>query len=49
MASQLALLFARQLGVPVQLQGGLTPMLDLSGASRRVWGKEFHPGPGFTE
>ncbi|MDZ4092586.1 MAG: 3-hydroxyacyl-CoA dehydrogenase family protein [Arthrobacter sp.] len=29
-------------------QGGLTPMLDLSGASRRVWGKEFHPGPGFT-
>ncbi len=30
-------------------QGGLTPMLDLSGASRRVWGKEFHPGPGFTD
>ncbi|AOT03005.1 3-hydroxyacyl-CoA dehydrogenase family protein [Arthrobacter sp. U41] len=30
-------------------QGGLTPMLDLSGASRRVWGKEFHPGPGFAE
>lgn len=30
-------------------QGGLTPMLDLTGASRRVWGKEFHPGPGFTE
>ncbi len=30
-------------------QGGLTPMLDLSGASRRVWGKEFHPGPGFAD
>lgn len=30
-------------------QGGLTPMLDLSGASWRVWGKEFHPGPGFAD
>lgn len=30
-------------------QGGLTPLLDLSGASRRVWGKDFHPGPGFAE
>jgi 3-hydroxyacyl-CoA dehydrogenase len=29
-------------------QGGITPTLDLSGASRRVWGRDFHPGPGFT-
>ncbi|WP_426986703.1 3-hydroxyacyl-CoA dehydrogenase family protein [Pseudarthrobacter sp. Y6] len=32
-----------------QHQGGLTPLLDLSGASRRVWGTEFHPGSGFAE
>jgi 3-hydroxyacyl-CoA dehydrogenase len=24
-------------------QGGLTPLLDQSGASLRVWGKDFHP------
>ncbi|XAS69111.1 3-hydroxyacyl-CoA dehydrogenase family protein [Micrococcaceae bacterium Sec5.7] len=32
-----------------QHQGGLTPLLDLSGASRRVWGRDFHPGSGFAD
>ncbi|MGY4544433.1 3-hydroxyacyl-CoA dehydrogenase [Arthrobacter sp. UYNi723] len=31
-----------------QRQGGLTPLLDQSGASRRVWGRDFHPGSGFV-
>ncbi|WP_104174257.1 3-hydroxyacyl-CoA dehydrogenase family protein [Arthrobacter sp. Y81] len=31
-----------------QHQGGLTPLLDQSGASRRVWGRDFHPGSGFA-
>jgi 3-hydroxyacyl-CoA dehydrogenase len=31
-----------------QHQGGLTPLLDQSGASRRVWGRDFHPGPFFA-
>lgn len=26
-------------------QGGLTPLLDGSGAARRVWGSDFHPAP----
>jgi 3-hydroxyacyl-CoA dehydrogenase len=29
--------------------GGLTPLLDQSGASRRVWGRDFHPGSGFAD
>ncbi|MFK4296552.1 3-hydroxyacyl-CoA dehydrogenase [Arthrobacter sp. GAS37] len=29
--------------------GGLTPLLDLSGASRKVWGKNLHESPGFAE
>ncbi|HCN23296.1 MAG TPA: hypothetical protein DIT15_13840 [Arthrobacter bacterium] len=29
--------------------GGLTPLLDQSGASRRIWGKDFHPGSGFAD
>lgn len=29
--------------------GGLTPLLDRSGASQRVWGRDFHPGPGFAD
>jgi 3-hydroxyacyl-CoA dehydrogenase len=29
--------------------GGLTPLLDQSGASRRVWGRNFHPGSGFAD
>lgn len=28
--------------------GGLTPYLDHSGASRRVWGRDFHAGSRFT-
>ncbi|MHA7300246.1 3-hydroxyacyl-CoA dehydrogenase family protein [Pseudarthrobacter sp. MDT1-22] len=31
-----------------QRLGGLTPLLDQSGASRRVWGRDFHPGSGFA-
>ena len=30
-------------------QGGLTPLLDRSGASRRVWGRDFHPAPAHAD